>query len=177
MQLPANNKIYRSHGREFAPKHYIVWIIWIRGTKRNQTRRTVLVGQTSHRDLQGAIRPAKTLCLVPLLNEPCSSKGYLFSDSVKDQEKALAKQKIQQELCETLAEEAVYRVAFNEDYQESEGESVHNLPTGFASNIDTFLHDQESYFPAQSSVTQSLKNVTQSSVPLIIIIIIILLLL
>ena len=89
-----------------------------------------------------------------------------FSDSVKDQEKALAKLKIQQELSETLAEEAVYRVAFNEDYQESEGESVHNLPTGFASNIDTFLHDQESYFPAQSSVTQSLKNVTQSSVPL-----------
>ena len=89
-----------------------------------------------------------------------------FSDSVKDQEKALAKLKIQQELSETLAKEAVYRVAFNEDYQESEGESVHNLPTGFASNIDTFLHDQESYFPAQSSVTQSLKNVTQSSVPL-----------
>lgn len=44
-----------------------------------------------------------------------------FSNSVKDQEKALAKLKIQQELSETLAEEAVYRVAFNEEYQESEG--------------------------------------------------------
>ena len=88
-----------------------------------------------------------------------------FSDSVKDQEKALAKLKIQQELSETLAEEAVYRVAFNEEYQESEGESVHNLPTGFGNIIDTFLHDQESYFPTQPSVTQSLNNVSQSSVP------------
>ena len=88
-----------------------------------------------------------------------------FSHSVKDQEKALAKLKIQQELSETLAEEAVYRVAFNEEYQESEGESVHNLPTGFGSVIDTFLHDQESCFPTQPSVTQSLNNVTRSSVP------------
>ena len=88
-----------------------------------------------------------------------------FSDSVKDQEKALAKLKIQQELSEALAEEAAYRVAFNEEYQESEGESVHNLPTGFGNIIDTFLHDQESYFPTQPSVTQSLNNVSQSSVP------------
>ena len=69
-----------------------------------------------------------------------------FSDLVKDQEKAFAKRKIQQELSETLAEEAVYRVAFNEEYQESEGESGHNLPTGFGNIIDMFLHDQESYF-------------------------------
>ena len=89
-----------------------------------------------------------------------------FSDSVKDQEKALAKLKIQQELSETLAEEAVYRVALNEEYQESEGESVHSLPTGFGNIIDTFLHDQESYFPTQPPVTQSLNNVTQSSVPI-----------
>ena len=88
-----------------------------------------------------------------------------FSNSVKDQEKALAKLKIQQELSETLAEEAVYRVAFNEEYRESEGELVHNLPTGFGNIIDTFLHDQESYFPTQPSVTQSLNNVSQSSVP------------
>ena len=88
-----------------------------------------------------------------------------FSDSVKDQEKALAKLKIQQELSETLAEEAVYRVTFNDQYQESEGESVHSLPTGFGNIIDTILHDQESYFPTQPPVTQSLNNVTQSSMP------------
>jgi len=88
-----------------------------------------------------------------------------FSDSVKDQEKALAKLKIQKELSETIAEEAVQRVAFNEEYQESKGESGHNLPTAFGNIIDMFLHDQESYFPTQPSVTQSLNNVTQSSVP------------
>jgi len=88
-----------------------------------------------------------------------------FSDSVKDQEKALAKLKIQQELSETLAEEAVYRVAINEEYQESEGESVHNYPTGFGNITDTSLHDQESYFPTQPFVTQCLSNVSQSSVP------------
>ena len=128
------------------------------GFERNQTRRTDLVGQTSHRALQRTTCPAKTLCFMPLLNEACSSKDYV-------QEKALAKLKIQQELSETLAEEAVYRVAFSEEYQESEGESVHNLPTSFGNIIDTFLHDQESYFPTQPSVTQSLNNVTQSSVP------------
>ena len=62
-----------------------------------------------------------------------------FSDSVKDQEKALAKLKIQQELSETLAEEAVYRVAFDEENQESEGESDQHLPTGSGSIIDTFF--------------------------------------
>ena len=75
-----------------------------------------------------------------------------FSDSVKDQEKALAKLKIQQELSETLAEEAVYRVAFDEENQESEGESDQHLPTGSGSIINTFLHDQESYLPPQPSV-------------------------
>ena len=59
-----------------------------------------------------------------------------FSDSVKDQEKDLVKLKIQQELSETLAEKAVYRVAFNEEYQESEGESVHKL---FDQEISTIL--------------------------------------
>lgn len=78
-----------------------------------------------------------------------------FSDSVKDQEKATASQR---------AEEAVCRVAFNEEYQESKGESVHNLPTSFGNIIDTFLHDQESYFPPKPFVTQSLNNVSQSSV-------------
>ena len=63
-----------------------------------------------------------------------------FSNSVKDQEKALAKLKIQQELSKTLAEEAVYRVTFNDEYQESEDESVHSLPTGFGNIIDTILH-------------------------------------
>ena len=81
-----------------------------------------------------------------------------FSDSVKDQEKALAKLKIQQELSETLVEKAIYWVAFNEENHESEGESVQHLPTGFGNIIDTFLHDQESYFPTQPSVVQPLNK-------------------
>ena len=60
-----------------------------------------------------------------------------FSDLVKDQEKALAKLKIQQELSETPAEEEVYREALNEENQESEGESVQHLPIGFGNIIDT----------------------------------------
>lgn len=88
-----------------------------------------------------------------------------FSDSVKVQEKVLAKLKIQQELSDTLAEEAVYRVALDEENQESKGESDSQLLTGFGHIIDTFLHDQEFYLPTQSSVTQPWNDVTQSTVP------------
>ena len=74
----------------------------------------------------------------------------------------LAKLIIQQELSETLAEEAVYREAFDKDNQESGGESDLQLRIGFGNIIDTFLHDQESYLPTQTPVTQSLNNRTPS---------------
>ena len=86
-----------------------------------------------------------------------------FSDSVKDQDKALAKLEIQRELSEAPAEKAVYQLAFSERNQESEGESVQHLSTGFGNIIDMF--DQESYFSTQPFVTQPLNNVTQSLVP------------
>lgn len=57
---------------------------------------------------------------------------------------------------ETLAEEAVCRVAFNEEYQESKGESVHNLPTGFGNIIDMFLHDQDVFFSPLNLLSRNL---------------------
>lgn len=83
------------------------------------------------------LRPAKTPCLVPQPNLPCSNKDYVFSESVKDQEKALSKLIIQQELSETLTEEGVYREALDEDNQESRGELDLQHPTGFGNIIDT----------------------------------------
>ncbi|KAK2551652.1 hypothetical protein P5673_027433 [Acropora cervicornis] len=63
-----------------------------------------------------------------------------FSDTIKEQEKTLAKLKLQQELSETMAEEAVYAEALT---TESEDDSPPQSPRGFVSTIDGFLYDQE----------------------------------
>ena len=41
----------------------------------------------------------------------------IFADTIKEQEKTLAKLNLQQELSETLAEEAAYQVALNAGYE------------------------------------------------------------
>ena len=48
----------------------------------------------------------------------------IFADTIKEQEKTLAKLKLQQELSETLAEEAVYQVALNAGDENNEDESL-----------------------------------------------------
>ena len=125
-----------------------------RGSRRSKLSQTSARSHSSRKDaLLGAA--AKRAVLEQRLR---------FSDSVKDQEKALAKLRIQQELCETVAEEAVYREAFDEENQHSGGESDSELPTAFGNIIDTYLHDQDSCLPTQPPVTQPL-NDTLSSVP------------
>ena len=63
-----------------------------------------------------------------------------FPDTIKEQEITLAKLKLQQELSETMAEEAVYAEALT---TESQHDSPPQSPRGFVSTIDGFLYDQE----------------------------------
>ncbi|CAH3171735.1 unnamed protein product, partial [Porites evermanni] len=51
-------------------------------------------------------------------------RKIIFADTIKEQEKTLAKLKLQQELSETLAEEAVYQVALNAGDENNEDESL-----------------------------------------------------
>ena len=49
----------------------------------------------------------------------------IFADMIKEQEKTLAKLKLQQELSETLAEEAVYEIALNAEMKTTKTNRFH----------------------------------------------------
>ena len=88
----------------------------------------------------------------------------IFADTIKEQEKALAKLKLQQELSETLAEEAVYQVALNAGDENNEHESPSQVtPEGFGNIIDSFLYQQKPSTSVSSHVTNSSATVTQAS--------------
>ena len=88
----------------------------------------------------------------------------IFADTIKEQEKTLAKLKLQQELSETLAEEAVYQVAFNAGDENNEDESLSQVaPKGFGSIIDSFLYEQKPSASVSYHVTNSSASVTQTS--------------
>ena len=88
----------------------------------------------------------------------------IFADTIKEQEKTLAKLKLQQELSETLAEEAVYQVALNVGDENNEDESLSQVtPKGFGSIIDSFLYEQKPFASVSSHVTNSSASVTQTS--------------
>ena len=88
----------------------------------------------------------------------------IFADTIKEQEKTLAKLKLQQELSETLAEEAAYQVALNAGYENNEDESLSQVtPKGFGSIIDSFLYEQKPSASVSSHVTNSSASVTQTS--------------
>ena len=85
----------------------------------------------------------------------------IFADTIKEQEKTLAKLKLQQELSETLAEEAVYQVALNAGDENNEDESLSQVtPKGFGSIIDSFLYEQKPFASVSSHVTNSSASVT-----------------
>lgn len=88
----------------------------------------------------------------------------IFADTIKEQEKTLAKLKLQQELSETLAEEAVYQVALNAGDENNEDESLSQVaPKGFGSIIDSFLYEQKPSASVSYHVTNSSASVTQTS--------------
>ena len=88
----------------------------------------------------------------------------IFADTIKEQEKTLAKLNLQQELSETLAEEAAYQVALNAGYENNEDESLSQVtPKGFGSIIDSFLYEQKPSASVSSHVTNSSASVTQTS--------------
>ena len=88
----------------------------------------------------------------------------IFADTIKEQEKTLAKLKLQQELSETLAEEAVYQVALNAGDENNEDESLSQVtPKGFGSIIDSLLYEQKPSASVSSHVTNSSASVMQSS--------------
>ena len=62
----------------------------------------------------------------------------IFADTIKEQEKTLAKLKLQQELSETLAEEAAYQVALNAGYENNEDESLWKHHRQFFVRTKTF---------------------------------------
>ena len=88
----------------------------------------------------------------------------IFADTIKEQEKTLAKVKLQQELSETLAEERVFQVALNAEVENNEDEPLLKLaPKGFESIIDSFLYEQKPSASVSSPVTNSSASVTQTS--------------
>lgn len=88
----------------------------------------------------------------------------IFADTIKEQEKTLAKLKLQQELSETLAEEAVYQVALNAGDENNEDESLSQVaPKGFGSIIDSFLYEQKPSASVSYHVTNSSASATQTS--------------
>ena len=88
----------------------------------------------------------------------------IFADTIKEQEKTLAKLKLQQELSETLAEERVYQVALNTGDENNEDEPLLKLASkGFGSIIDSFLYEQKPSASVSSHVTNSSASVTQTS--------------
>ena len=85
-----------------------------------------------------------------------------FSHTIKEQEKTLTKLKLQQELSETMAEEAVYGEALT---AECEGDSPPQSPMGFVSIVDSSLYDQETICIANDTPLSSvLVPVTQAPV-------------
>ena len=88
----------------------------------------------------------------------------IFADTIKEQEKTLAKLKLQQELSEALAEEAVYQVALNAGDENNEDESLSQVaPKGFGSIIDSFLYEQKPSASVSYHVTNSSASITQTS--------------
>ena len=89
----------------------------------------------------------------------------IFADTIKEQEKALAKLKLQQELSETLAEEAVYQVALNAGDENNEHESPSQVtPEGFGNIIDKRQkYERKPSTSVSSHVTNSSATVTQAS--------------
>ena len=88
----------------------------------------------------------------------------IFADTIKEQEKTLAKLKLQQELSETLAEEAAYQVALNAGDENNEDVSLSQVtPKGFGSIIDSFLYEQKPSASVLSHVTNSSASVMQTS--------------
>lgn len=88
----------------------------------------------------------------------------IFADTIKEQEKTLAKLKLLQELSETLAEEAVYQVALNAGDENNEDESLSQVAhKGFGSIIDSFLYEQKPSASVSYHVTNSSATVTQTS--------------
>ena len=88
----------------------------------------------------------------------------IFADTIKEQEKTLAKLKLQQELSETLAEEAAYQVALNAGYENNEDESLSQVtPKRFGSIIDSFLYEQKPSGSVSPHVTNSSASATQTS--------------
>lgn len=88
----------------------------------------------------------------------------IFADTIKEQEKTLAKLKLQQELIETLAEEAVYQVALKAGDENNEDESLSQVAhKGFGSIIDSFLYEQKPSASVSYHVTNSSATVTQTS--------------
>ena len=88
----------------------------------------------------------------------------IFADTIKEQEKTVAKLKLQQELSETLAEEAVNQVALNAADENNEDESLSQVtPKGFGSIIDNLLYEQKPSASVSSHVTNSSASVMQTS--------------
>ena len=88
----------------------------------------------------------------------------IFADTIKEQEKSLAKLKLQQELSETLAEETVYQVSLNAGDEDNEDEPLLQVaPKGFGSIIDSFLYEQKPSASVSSQVTNSSAGVMQTS--------------
>ena len=88
----------------------------------------------------------------------------IFADTIKEQKKTLAKLKLQQELSEALAEEAVYQVALNAGDENNEDESLSQVAhKGFGSIIDSFLYEQKPSASVSYHVTNYSASVTQTS--------------
>ena len=87
----------------------------------------------------------------------------IFADT-KEQEKTLAKLKLQQELSETLAEEAVYQLDLNAGDENDEDESLSQVAAkGFGSIIHNFFYKQKPSASVSYHVTNSSASVTQTS--------------
>ena len=88
----------------------------------------------------------------------------IFADTISEQEKTHAKLKLQQELSETIAREAVYQVALNAGDENNEDESpLLVAPKSFGSIVDRFLYEQTASATVSSHVTNSSASVTQMS--------------
>ena len=105
---------------------------------------------------------SKLLCLKA--KRAALEQKIIFADTIKEEEKTLAKLKLQQELSETLAEEAVHQVALNAGDENNGDESLSQVtPKGFGSLIDSFLYEQKPSASVSSHVTNSSASVTQTS--------------
>ena len=144
---------------------------------KDETKSNLSYGSRKSRGSNKSSLSSKIALLDLKAKRAALEQKIIFSDTIKEQEKALAKLKLQQELSETLAEEAVYQLALNTEDEDNQGELAHLqvVPTGFGNIVDSFEQKLSASIPSHvtnspahdtqppGSVTQSPTSVTQSS--------------